>query len=344
MMVDLDQFKENFKKVRGKTIAIVYVFEGDNSSGFKHFFMWKSNVLTKWMNAVQELHCMPLILDVRTFVDKAINKTLPYIDYVLNMNSGTYDLSSLALVPATCSSIGVPCIPCNAVSVVTGESKLLSNLIANSIGIKVPQVLDSKNENGIFRPMNLGNSLGVKRGFDCRGNVGIYQEFIEGYDITTPVAYNALTQKMELLPTVVFLPHTEDTNWFFGEEAKTTQAGYVMRTVCLDKETQNKYIELTETLSIQSFCRIDARVKCMENGFYHDPINKTVSFDDVYFVEINTMPTIRENNSFCFSFDAVDPEHIFYSLIKAQEAEMGEININSFLLASSMLSFIKTTH
>lgn len=96
----------------------LYIFEGDNDSGFSHFFIWKGKILTEWINAIEELHCLPLILDVRTFIDKAINKTLPHIDYVLNMNSGTNDLSVMALVPSVCCSI------------------------------------------------NLGNSLGVKRGFN----------------------------------------------------------------------------------------------------------------------------------------------------------------------------------
>ena len=136
------------------------------------------------MNAVQDLHCLPLIIDVRTFVDKAINNTLPHIDYVLNMNSGTYALSSMALVPATCSVIGVPCIPCDAVSIVTGENKLFSNLIANSIGLNIPKNLNSDEENGIFRPINLGNSMGVKRGLNKNSSAGIYQEFIKGYDLS----------------------------------------------------------------------------------------------------------------------------------------------------------------
>lgn len=341
-MISIQQFKELFQKAKGKTIAIVYIFEGDNSSGFEHFFIWKSNVLAKWMNAVEELHCLPLIIDVRTFVDKAMNKTLPYIDYVLNMNSGTYNLSSMALVPSTCSSIGVPCIPCSAVSIVTGESKSLSNLIARSIGINVPETLDRDNENGIFRPINMGNSVGVKRGASQEYKDGLYQEFIPGYDITTPIVYNAITQTMELLPTVLFLPKSNDTNWFLGEKEKTAHEGFEMRIVYLEDELRGKYLELISALSLQTFCRIDARVKCTEGSAYHDSKNSKISFSDAYFVEINVMPTIRDNNSFLFSFDSIDSNSPFYPCIETQKQMVGGINLNSFLLASSMMSFIKT--
>ena len=340
-MMNDNQFKEILKRVKGKTIAIVYVFEGEDPSRLNHFSIWKGKVLTGWVNAVQELDCMLLILDIRTFVDKAMNGTLPHIDYVLNMNSGTYDLSSLALVPAACSTLKVPCIPCNAVSVITGESKSVSNLIADSLGLQIPKTLEAGSNDGIFRPNNLGNSLGVKKGGISNDGRGIYQEFIEGYDITTPAVYNAMTQKMELLPTIIYLPENNDLSWFHGEQEKRTQKGYQMKTISLDKETSEKYIALIDALSIQTFCRIDARIKCNEAGFYHDTANDMALFENTYFVEINAMPTIRENNSFCLSFDSIPSSHSLYPCIKAQEAEIGTININSFLLASAMMSYMR---
>lgn len=339
-MLSVEQFKDAFCFIKGKTIAMVYIFEGDNSSGFSHFFIWKSNILAKWMNAIQELNCLPLILDVRTFVDKAMNKTLPHIDYVLNMNSGTYDLSSMALVPATCSSIGVPCIPCNAVSIVTGENKLLSNLIAQSSGLNVPAPLSTDDEDGIFRPINLGNSMGVIRGMNNNYEQGIYQRFIQGYDITTPIVYNAITQEMDVLPTVMYLPDRKDINWFNGENEKITRKGYRFRIIELDNKTKEHYLNLVKTMSLQIFCRIDARVACMESGYYHNHTNNKVSFDDVNFIEINVMPTIRDNNNFNYSFDHIDTSSSFYPCVTSQKELVGSINLHSFLLASSMLSFL----
>ncbi|MCI9094570.1 MAG: hypothetical protein HFF36_12490 [Coprobacillus sp.] len=337
--MNLGEFKNEFQKIRGKTIAVVYTFEGDTTSGFEHFFMWKSSILTKWLIAIEQLHCMPLILDVRTFVDKAINQTLPYIDYVLNLNTGMFDLSVMALVPSMCSSLKIPCIPCDAVSIVTGENKLLSNLIAKSIGIQVPRTIDTSISKGIFRPINLGNSLGVKRGMKNSCQKGIYQEFISGYEITTPVVYNALTHTMDLLPTVIYIHESKDLDWFNGEEEKKARTGYFFKTVKLDETTNRKYLELIDIMGIQTYCRIDARIKCSEN-IYHDNSNNTVAFDDVYFIEINVMPTIRDKNNFTFSFDSIGENDSLYPCIKAQEDIVGDINVFSFLLASSMLSFI----
>lgn len=331
----------DINRIKGKTIALVYIFEGDNSGGFEHFFIWKSNIITKWMNAIQDLHCLPLILDVRTFVDKAMNKTLPHIDYVLNMNSGTYDLSTMALVPSACSAIGVPCIPCNAVSIILGENKLVSNYIAETIGLNVPKKLSPDDHTGIFRPINLGNSLGVQRGCSSNYKEGIYQEFIAGYEITTPVVFNPVTSNMELLPTVMYLPESKDLEWYNGENEKIIRQGYKMKIVDLEQRTKNKYIELVNSLSVKNYCRIDARVKCSAPGFYHRPENTNVMFENTYFIEINVMPTIRENNNFVFSYDSVTDEHPIYSFIKELKLSIGNINVYSFLLANSMLSYLK---
>jgi len=337
--MNLDEFKNIFRKIKGRTIAVVYTFEGDTESGFEHFFIWKSSILTKWLTAIEELHCMPLILDVRTFIDKAINRTLPYVDYVLNLNTGMFDLSVMALVPSMCNSLGIPCIPCDAVSIVTGENKLLSNLIAQSLGIHVPKTIDSNIPKGIFRPINLGNSLGVKRGMNSTCQKGIYQEFISGYEITTPIVYNALTHTMDLLPTVIYIHESENLDWFNGEEEKRARTGYSFRTVNLDEKISKKYLELIDTLAIQTYCRIDARIKCTEN-IYHNTSNNIVSFEDVYFIEINVMPTIRDKNNFSFSFNSIKESDTIYPCIKAQKEIIGDINVFSFLLASSMLSFI----
>ncbi len=332
------EMSKEIQKIRGKTVAVVYTFEGDISGGLDHFFIWKSSIISNWLNAIEELHCLPLIIDVRTFLDKAVNKTLPHIDYVLNMNTGTTDLSVMALIPAICSSLEIPCIPCNAVTIVTGENKLLSNLIANSIGLQVPQTLNENDSSGIFRPTNLGNSLGVKRGSNNQYKEGIYQEFIHGYELTTPLVYNVHTQKIDLMPSVLYLHEDKDLSWFNSAESKKLRKEYKFKKISLDEKIQEKYLLLADTLSIHTFCRIDARVKCLD-AKYHDAGNNVINFNDLYFIEVNVMPTIRDKNNFMFSFESVDSNDSIYSSTDILRKTLGSLNIYSFLLASSMLSF-----
>lgn len=338
-MMTINDFKKKFHALKGKTIAIVYIFENDNSSGFNHFFIWKGQVLTRWINAVYEIGCIPLIIDVREFVHKAMNKTLPHIDYVLNLNSGTTELSSMALVPSTCSSIGTPCIPCNAVAIVTGEDKRLSNYIADSIGLNVPRELNElDNVDKLFRPINLGNSVGVSKERNNNFKNGIWQEFITGYDITTPIVYNPISNQMELMPTVMFLPSEHDNNWFYGEKEKLSRSGYTMKVVAIDDNIKHHFLKLLQSLSIKTFCRIDSRVYSSENGYYHNTENNCVCFKDNFFVEINVMPTIREKNSFLFSYNSMDESSTLYTYRKALNEIIPESNINDFLLTSSLLS------
>ncbi len=336
--MNTENIEKELRSLKGKTIAIVYIFEGDDASGFEHFFIWKSNIISLWLKAVQEMQCLPLIMDVRTFVEKSINNTLPHIDYVLNLNSGTYNLSTMALIPAICSSMNAPCIPCDATTIVTGEHKGLSNLIANAVGLNVPKELDPNKPNGIFRPINLGNSLGIRRNYSNEYE-GIYQEFIEGYDITTPIVYNAITEKMDILPTVIYIPESNNNNWYNGEDAKKTRSGYTFNIVEPDIKLQTKYLELVNKLSINTFCRIDARVKAKTiNGQI-----KNIFFDDTYFIEINVMPTIREYNNFVYSYNSIKESSSHKRFIEAYTNVFNEPNLNSFLLSSSMLSLKPST-
>ena len=171
-------YESIIESIKGKTIAIVYIFEGEDAPGFSHYHIWKSDVISKWINAVQEIHCMPFILDVRTFVEKAINRTLPYIDFVVNLNCGSTELSPMGLVPSMCGFLGIPCIPCDTMSIITGENKNVSNLIAKASGLNVPKELSDDSQMGIYRPLNYGSSFGVKRVTSVnKEKSGIYQEY-----------------------------------------------------------------------------------------------------------------------------------------------------------------------
>ena len=228
------------------------------------YHFWKSDIISKWLLAIQKLHCRPFILDVRTFVEKAIAGTLPHLDYVLNLNCGGCELSPMALIPSLCGFFKIPCIPCDSVAILSGENKCISNLVAKATGLTIPKSLSSHEKNGIFRPLNLGSSIGVKRGY-LTGieSDGLYQEFIYGYDITTPIVYNPYTKQMDCMPTVLYIPEEDNTDWYLGESYKDTRSGFKRETIySLSKNLQEKYKELVCNLSINTFCRIDARIKC----------------------------------------------------------------------------------
>lgn len=335
-----EQYIEKIQSIKGKTIAIVYIFEGEDAPGFQHYHVWKSDVISLWMNAVQSLHCMPLILDVRTFVEKALNRTLPKIDYVINLNCGSYELSPMSLVPATCAFIGVPCIPCDSVTIVTGENKRLSNLIAKGIGLNVPQEVPYTDEQGIFRPLNLGSSHGVRRGHLSDSAInGLYQEFLPGYDITTPIVYNPIKEKFDIFPSIIYLPYSGSLNWFFGENEKNTGKGYRREIISnIPDQIQNSYFELIQTMGVRTFCRIDARIRCDKPLVYEDLQNQTLRAEDLYFIEINPMPTIKINNSFGFCYSAISEGDTFFPCVQTFKEIVSNATVHSFLLSCAMIA------
>lgn len=335
-----EQYIEMIQSIKGKTIAIVYIFEGEDAPGFKHYHVWKSDVISLWMNAVQSLHCMPLILDVRTFVEKALNRTLPKIDYVINLNCGSCELSPMSMVPATCAFIGVPCIPCDAVTIVTGENKRLSNLIAKGVGLNVPQELPASDERGIYRPLNLGSSCGVIRGQTPNDSAdGLYQEFLPGYDITTPIVYNPLKGDFDILPSIIYLPDSENLDWYFGEDEKSSGDGYRRGIIpSLSDELKESYFKLIRAMGICTYCRIDSRLHCedtsMAKSLRHQPLGQ----DNLFFIEINPMPTIKAHNSFGYCFSAITPKDAVYPCVKAFQELIGDDSVHSFLLSCAMLA------
>lgn len=332
----------DFHKISGKTIGVVYIFEGENAPGFEHYHIWQSDIISKWLLAIQDLKCRPLILDVRTFVDKAISSTLPNIDYVLNLNCGSCELSPMALIPSVCGFLHIPCIPCNSIAILAGENKLMSNLLAQATGIQVPQSLDSATKNGIFRPLNLGSSVGVKRGFTSNIN-GLYQEFIKGYDITTPIVYNPITQKMEVMPTVLYIAEEDNVEWYLGEENKNSRSGFTRKTILhLSEELQAKYFELVQNMSINTFCRIDARIKCASPDELKLLLEKPLQLRDIYFIEINPMPTVWINNAFSHSFSEIQQTQSFLAYIQELQNNVPQISLHNFLLSASIFALSTT--
>lgn len=338
-------FEKRFNELRGKTIAIVYIFEKEDAPGFKHYWVWKSDIISGWMNAVQELECVPYIMDVRTFIQKAINRTLPQIDYIINLNCGNYELSSLSLVPSMCSFLGIPCIPCDATTVVMSENKKISNLLAEIKGIKVPNEVPPYYEDGIFRPLNLGSSIGIQKGRPNSPKYpGLYQEFIPGYDVTIPIAYNPNKLDIDLLPPLVYLPKSNDPQWIYDLNEKYTEIEGFAKLPILDIEslTYNVLLDFAHTFPITTFGRIDARIKCNDDKLSENIIKKPLSLENLYFIEINSMPTIEFGDSFEMAYDVAKKhkEHSFHkSIVKYCEMIKHPSMIGFILLTSICSSF-----
>lgn len=192
-----------------------------------------------------------------------------------------------------------PCIPCSANTIIEGENKLFSNAIAKYDDLNVPARLDFSDPHGIFRLNNLGNSMGVKCGpIDITEN-GLYQTFIDGYDVTVPLVYNPLMGQQDFLPSVIFIPDNNNLKWYNGEEAKKDRSGYTFGQIELCNALKKNILKLVNDMNITSFCRIDARFH-RNNELARDTMFSIDNPNDFYFIEINVMPTIRPRNNFTY--------------------------------------------
>ena len=343
--MDRTEYRDRLLSLKGKTIAVVYIFEGENAKGFEHYHIWKSKVISRWLNAIEEIGCKPYIIDVREFVNKAMNNTLPDIDYVLNLNCGSKELCSMSLVPSSCSFLSVPCIPCNSSTIVLGENKQTSNHIARAMGLNVPKNMEEPSDNAIFRPRNFGSSCGITKG--KRTNIKsteLYQEFINGYDVTFPILYNPLKERLDFLPGVLYMPYSKNPQWYFGEKEKTgnkTFENYPLYKISI--AAQEKLLCFAEAFPIETYGRIDVRIKSDEKELTLDICQQEIQFEDIFFVEINPMPTVKLNNAFFFAFNNIIEQNDFYKCLQLQKDLYKTVDVNSFLLTNSMIAYQNTT-
>lgn len=328
--------------VKGKTIAIVYIFENEEAEGYKHFYIWKNEILTNWISAIYEINCIPYIMDLRTFMYKASNNSLPKIDFVLNLNNGCFDLSTMSLVPSICSFLHIPCVPCNSIAMLTCENKLISNNIVRNTHINVPKDIDNYRDAGIFRPKALGNSLGVKIG-SCFNDKGVFQEFIPGYDVTIPFLFNIESQKIEAMPSTIYLPHSLDPKWIYNEETKFNDQGFTTKNLEIkNDEIIDELSKMLEVFEINTFARIDARIKSSSKKLSKNINNNDISINNFYFIEINSMPTIEIDDGFDLAFHHINesPNNSFYNCAKEYKKNISNPTTNGFVLLSAVLSII----
>lgn len=338
----ISEYQKCLTELKGKTIAVVYIFEGEDAPGFEHYWVWKSDIIANWINAIQDINCIPYIVDVRTFTQKAVDNTLPKIDFVLNLNCGSVELSSMSLVPSVCSFLSIPCIPCNSSAILMSENKIVSNQLAISKNIQTPEVVDSSYKNGIYRPLNLGSSIGVEIGkCGALGNQGTYQEFIPGYDVTIPIMYNPLIETTAALPPIIYIPKNLDPNWIYSLEEKSHEGGVEMiASPSMDSKMEESLLNFTHIFPIETYGRIDARIKTENDCLTKSFTKKRFSLKDFYFIEINSMPTIEDNDSWqtALKYATNEKDNCFAPCIKSYKKVFGKFNVNGFLLSSSMLA------
>ncbi len=329
-------YENSLNKICNKVIAIVYIFENETTEGYVHYEVWKSDVISAWLNAIYEINGIPYIIDLKTFIFQSSTGSLPHLDFVVNLNNGCTDINLLGLVPSLCAFKAIPCIPCDTTSIIIGENKRISNYIAFVKNMNVPKELIKHDTNGIIKPVSLGSSIGIQK------NVGISsqdykdyinQEFIKGYDITTPIMFNPIIGELEVLPSILYFPKSTDINWFLSNEQKTAFKEYDKITYHLSDTVKKRLLEITKAFNVTTYARIDARVSVTKNLTLEDINELDCTLDNLYFIEINVMPTIKNEINFVNSVEALTVDYPLYNCFK-------DYRLNKNIKNSTTIGFI----
>lgn len=128
-------------------------------------------------------------------------------------------------------------------------------------------------------------------------------------------------------------------NWYFGEREKALGEGYRRGVISrLSEQLKEAYLKLIRTMGINTYCRIDARLHCENISLAHTLRKQPLSVENMYFVEINPMPTIKLDNSFGFCFSSITKEDAFYPCVELFQKTIGDTSVHSFVLSCSMLA------
>lgn len=172
----------------------------------------------------------------------------------------------------------------------------------------------------------------------------IYQEFIKGFDITTPLLFNPITSELEVLPAILYMPNKNDVDWYLGEEEKRLHQGYAKQVLQLSTDAKKMYTSLAKEMGIFSYCRIDARLHCESEDELFEFLHNPIPLDKLYFLEINSMPTIKDNINFHTSMNALEERYSIYTCYETYKELISQATHTGFILSCSMISLLTTMH
>ncbi len=340
--------------LKDMSVGLVYSFAPKKTLKAIWYDKWQTDVISSYGRAIECLGASPFYIDVDTFCRLAFSDSLPILNCIFNLNAGITPISNWALVPSVACWKRIPIIPCDADTIILGERKDLSFLLAKNSGFQIPRTYDSQSSVGqgniIVKPRDLGGSVGIKI-INLREQIDleehgkyIYQEFIPGFDLTVPVLFNPITDKLFAFPGILYLPECEEPwNWIHSEQSKIDFKGYKKVTVELPDTFKYSILKLAVDFGIDSYCRFDFRVKS------ENMVDVEMLFNDemkLYFMEINPMPTLRFGINYLQGIKAIKANmemyktySIFYETMQNTNRDISDL---AFVLSCAIFTKLKS--
>ena len=288
-------------RLRGCRVAIVYSHCAEGAPEERWYHRWRTNVVAMFSQAIEHCGAIAVFFDLDQWIEHCA-RPRSKIDYLVNLNAGNRSLDQWGIAPALAEWAGIPVFPCSAFTVMLGEAKDVSKIIARSHGWKTARAPNEGLTEGdlvVRKPRSFGSSVDLERGplktMEPRSGDWIIEEFVPGYDATIVSFYAAVTNSFECHGAQSIIPETTSPeSWMYDafEKRHTGERTKIDFRQCpVSAELARKSVELTQSLGSRFVSRIDVRVS-------RKPTPSTpIEFADCTFLEINPMPTIGPRNS-----------------------------------------------
>lgn len=320
--------------IAGETWAIVYAFESPQRPRSLWYDRWRYDVINDYVEAASRLGAEPFVIDVDGFVSSERLRAGEF-DFVINLNSGATPISNLGLVPSLAQWNGVGCFPNSADVILAGERKDLCKRVF-STWFQMPKDYDVQgvDQAGRFiaKPKTMGNSqfVGFYKAGDAADASMIVEEFIDGYDVTVPVFFDVDLDDYVVAPPIVYFPDVpEPDGWFLSYVQKMDRNIVIDRQVRqLGDELRHALVQASRAFGFQSIARFDFRWRPAA------PSAPVLQLSELWFLEINCLPTLRADVNFLVSLKA----HLNRASPRALNSIKGgsdDIRALAFLLAQA---------
>ena len=345
-----EELDSHLATLKRQVWAVVYAYDPPAKPRSLWYDRWRYDVINDYVEAVSFLGAEPLIIDIDSFI-RSERLRSEEISLVINLNSGATPISNGGLVPSVAEWNKVPCFPNAGDVIVCGERKDICKQFFSS-WFHTPSDINlndarSKLVPFIVKPKTMGNSQNVTRNLQLPLSIKeqrrwlrdtLIEEFIEGYEVTVPVILDAIADDYVVCPPIIYVPEViNPTDWFLSYEEKMDRKVVIDRRVGrLDPSATKALLDASRSYNSGGLARFDFRWRVKEIK------SDLIELQDLWFLEINCMPTLRTDVNFLKSlksylFNCSDPVAKF--VMDAQSPDIGAL---SYLLFQFFLATAKT--
>lgn len=346
-MITADRLQQVLDAIKQEVWAIVYAYNPPRAPRALWYDRWRYDVINDHVEAVSFLGAEPLIIDIDSFIVSDRLRS-GEIDRVINLNSGATPIQNTGVVPSIAAWYQAGHFPNTADAVMAGERKDLCKSFF-SRWFNIPRSIDFEDAEAgrvpfIVKPKTMGNSQFVTQTLPSELVTRqerarwlrdmMIEEFIEGYELTVPVVFDAVSDDYLVFQPITYLPEVPDPpSWFMSHEEKMNRfSGIERRIGLLGEDAIDAIRKSSHAYGFGDIARFDFRLR---TKFLDD---NPAELAQLWFLEINCMPTLRTDVNFLKAVGAYLATHDDPVIDAVRDANSPDISALAYLLLQSRLA------